>query len=126
MKETVRSLRAYFVVVAVLSGAMNLAALVRPVNGLSMVISLIGLGFALAYLYLGVRLKRLLVSSPEQVTGVLIAGAVFLVLLFGLGMLFGLQGGLVAQVILGLLIAWYLFVNVKRLAVEARTAQVVV
>jgi hypothetical protein len=126
MRETVRSLRTYFVIVAVLSGAMNLAALVRPASGLDMLISLIGLGFALAYFYLGVRLKVLLVSSPQQITGVLIAGAVFLVLLLGLGMLSGLQGGLVAQVILGLLITWYLFVNVKRLAVEARTSQVVV
>ena len=126
MKETVRSLRTYFVIVAVLSGAMNLAALIRPTSGLGMVISVIGLGFALAYLYLGVKLKQLLVSSPQQITGVLIAGAVFLVLLLALGMLFGLQGALVAQVIMGLLITWYLFVNVKRLAVDARRSQVVV
>lgn len=129
MRETVRSLRAYFIVVAILNGAMNLASLMRPGNSLGMVISLIGLGVAVAYLYLGIRLKQLIVSSPQQITGVLLAGAVFLVLLLALGTLSGLQGSLqgslVAQVGIGLLITWYLFSNVKRLAAESREATIV-
>jgi hypothetical protein len=125
MRETARSLRAYFVVSAILSGAMNIAAL-RGSEGLGTVIFLIGVGFALAYLYLGVRLKQLLVSAPQRITGILIAGAAFLVLLLVLGLLSGFQGGLLFQVVLGLLITWYLFVNVKRLAAEARAVQAAV
>ncbi len=120
MKETVRSLRAYFVLSALLSGAVNLWALFRGELGIGTAISLIGVGFAVAYLYVGVRLRQLLSTAPRQITKLLIAGAAFLVLLFLLDLLSGMRSGTLPQVIIGLLITWYLFVNVRRLAAESQ------
>ena len=120
MKETVRSLKLYFVLSALLSGAINIWALLRGEPGVGTVISLIGIGFAVAYLYVGVRLRQLLSTAPRQITNLLIAGAGFLVLLFLLDLLSGMQSGTLPQVIIGLLITWYLFVNVRRLAAESQ------
>lgn len=119
MRETVRSLRLYFVLTALLSGALNIFALQRPIGFVAGVMAVVGIPFALAYLYVGIRLRRLLATSPSQITGVLVAGAVFLVLWFLFDALSGFQGGTLAQVVLGLLITWYLFVNVRRLAAES-------
>jgi hypothetical protein len=119
MRETVRSLRLYFVLTAVLSGAVNIVSLQRPLGFISEVLSVVGIAFALAYLYLGLRLRRLLAAAPGQIIGVLIAGAAFLLLLLALDALSGFQGGMLVQAVLGLLITWYLFVNVRRLAAEA-------
>ena len=119
MRETVRSLRLYFVLTAVLGGTVNVIALQRPIGLVAETLSVLGIVFALAYLYLGLRLRRLLATSPRQITAVLIAGAVFLLLLLALDALSGFQGGTLAQVVLGLLVTWYLFVNVRRLAAES-------
>jgi hypothetical protein len=120
MKETVRSLKAYFILSALLSGAVNAWALVRQEPGVETAISLVGVGFAVAYLYAGVRLRHLLATSPNQITRLLIAGAVFLVLLLVLDLLSGMRAGTLPQVIIGLLITWYLFANVRRLAAESQ------
>jgi hypothetical protein len=118
MRETVRSLKAYFILSALLSGAINLWTLFRSPAGVGSVIALVGLGFAVAYLYVGLRLRQLLATSPGRVTNLLIAGAVFVALLFCLDLLSGMAGGTLPMVIIGLLITWYLFVNVRRLAVS--------
>jgi hypothetical protein len=119
MRETVRSLRAYFIVVALLSGVMNLTALLRTEPSLWMLIPLVGVGFAVAYFYLGLRLRQLLATSPGTITGVLIAGAIFLGALVLLDVLSGMKGGPLFQAAIGLLVTWYLFSNVKRLAAES-------
>jgi hypothetical protein len=120
MKETVRSLKAYFILSGLISGALNVSAFLRGEAALGRVIALVGLGFAMAYLYAGFRLRQLLATAPGQVLKLLIAGAVFLALLFGLDLLSGMTGGTLPSVIVGLLITWYLFVNVRRLAAEAQ------
>jgi hypothetical protein len=120
MKETVRSLTLYFVLSGLLGGAVNLWALFRNELGVGTAISVIGLGFAVAYFYVGVRLRHLLSTAPGQITKLLIAGAVFLVLLLALDLLSGMRSGTLPQVIIGLLINWYLFVNVRRLAAESQ------
>ena len=48
MRETVRSLKAYFILSALLSGAINLWTLFRSPAGVASVIALVGLGFAVA------------------------------------------------------------------------------
>jgi hypothetical protein len=118
MRETVGSLRAYFILVAVLGAVVTVATLASaPVDLGAVISSLVTLGFALAYFYLGVRLKHLLVTSPTKITGVLIAATVFLVLVFVLDYaLTGVPGG---TPVTGLLITWYLYRNVRRLAAEA-------
>ena len=120
MRETVRSLRIYFIVVAVAGGAINLTALYSSTEILGTLIAMIGIGIAVAYLYAGLCLRRLLAKSPSQITGVLIAGGAFLVFLLLLNVLSGMQGGNLVRAIIGLLITWYLLTNVRRLAAELR------
>jgi hypothetical protein len=120
MRETVRSLKAYFVLSALLSGGMNIWALFRGESGVGTVICLVAVGFAVAYLYVGLRLRQLLATSPDQITKLLIAGAVFMALVFGLHLVFGMAAGMLPVVIISLLITWYLFVNVRRLAAESK------
>jgi hypothetical protein len=121
MRETVRSLKLYFIVSALLGGAVNVSALLRDEPGVSSAISVIGIGFALAYLYVGVRLRQLLSTAPGHITKLLMTGAVFLLILLALDLLSGMGSGTLPQVIVGLLITWYLFVNVRRLAAESRS-----
>ena len=83
-------------------------------------ISLIGLGFAVAYLYVGIRLRRLLSTAPGRIMKVLITGALFLLLVLALDLLAGVGSGTLPQTVVGLLITWYLFVNVRRLAAESQ------
>src|SRR2546429_8475870 len=93
---------------------------VRSAQGLVRLMSLVFLGFAVAYFYLGVRLKQLLVTSLGQVTGVLIASAVFLPLMAVFDMVSRVHGLAyeVGRLGIGLLVIWYLFRSVNRLAAQ--------
>jgi hypothetical protein len=119
LKETVGSLRAYFVLVAVLGAVVNVVNLFSGASWLVAAIAVVGFGFCVAYFYLGVRLKHLLATAPGQITGVLIAGAVFLVLVFVIDAASAGLGATEVRPIGGLLITWYLLRNVRRLAAEA-------
>jgi hypothetical protein len=119
MRETVRSLRIYFIVVAVAGGAVNLTALFGSAQILGTLIAMIGVGIASAYFYVGLSLRRLLVRSPGQITAVLIAGGAFLLLLVLLNVLTGMEKGFLVRAIIGLLITWYLLTNVRRLVAES-------
>ena len=124
MKETVGSLRAYFFLAGIASAGnhiVNLNVMTRTgaIGAIGVTITVVGLSLAIAYVYLGVRLKFLLVASPQQITAVLIAGAVFLGLLLLLSLLAGLRIGALIYTLIGWLITWYLYVNAKRLAREA-------
>jgi len=121
MKETVGSLRAYFILSGFVSGALNVVALQRAEPTGAKMIAMVGIGFALAYVYAGVRLKSLIERSPTRVLWLLIAGGLFLALLFGIGLLYGAAMAALPKIILGLLITWYLFANVRRLAAESQT-----
>ena len=119
MKESVGSLRAYFIIVALVSGFRNATLLVQSrENIVIVIIALLGLGFAIAYLYIGIALRKLLVKSSNIITGVILASIGFLVVVFLLSLLGGVQAAMVAQLIIGLLITWYLLKNVKRLSSE--------
>jgi quinol-cytochrome oxidoreductase complex cytochrome b subunit len=127
MKETARSLRAYFFLVGIVSGgnyivSLNVMAQTGAIELVGATITVVGLGLAIAYVYLGTRLNHLLVTSPQKITAVLIAGAIFLVVLLLLNLLGGLRIGALIYLLLGLLITWYLYANAKRLAGEARGA----
>jgi len=124
MKETVGSLRAYFILSGLVSGALNVVALQRGMLAAANIIAVVGIGFAIAYVYAGVRLRPLIARSPGRVLRLLIAGGMFLALLFGMNMLYGSAVEALPKIILGLLITGYLFVNVRRLAAESPAAPV--
>ena len=120
MKETVGSLRAYFILSGLVSGALNVVALQRGKLAAANLLAVVGIGFAIAYVYAGVRLRPLIAGSPGRVLRLLIAGGVFLALLFGVNMLYGSAVAALPKIILGLLIVGYLFVNVRRIATESQ------
>lgn len=119
MRETVRSLKAYFIVIAVLGLIGSISTLsLSSVNPLFLIIGLIGLAFALAYLYIGISLRKLLVDSPKTINNVILASMAYQVLNFLLSLLNGVQVASIVQLAIGLLITWYLLNSVKRLSLE--------
>jgi len=122
MRETVGSLKAYFIVVAVLGLIGNFSAIAASsINPLFLIIGLIGLVFSVAYLYMGISLRKLLAESPKIVSNVILASMVYLIINFLISLLGGFQVGLAVQLAIGLLITWYLLTNVKRLSQEEKS-----
>jgi len=127
MKETVRSLRLYFILSGLASLwfgsvgiAVDLRAGISPATTLATAIGMVGVGLALAFLYLGVFLSGLLRNSSHRIVTLLYVSAGWVVLTSLLSFLNGLQGGTIAFLLISLLILWYLLKNVRRLAVEAQ------
>jgi hypothetical protein len=115
MRETVGSLRLYLILAGLCICVPSLATLATRPMSLDSVIAFAATALGLAYLFLGVRLKALLVSAPALVTAVLIAsGAVAAVALL-VSLLFGSTSGAIEGAI-GMLIAWYLYANARRLS----------
>jgi hypothetical protein len=122
MKETVGSLKAYFIVVSILSIIGSLVALgSSQINPLFLVTGLIGLAFSVAYLYIGITLRKLLVESPKLIDNMLLASMAYQVITFLLSLLNGFQTGLVIQLAIALLLLWYLLANVRRLSKEVKS-----
>jgi hypothetical protein len=124
MRETVRSLRAYFI----LSGLATLFSYGRAlwVNSqgavIAIAIGIIGIGFSLAFLYVGFSLPALLRSSPGRIATLLYVSTGWVVFVFLVGLLEGLAPVALITLILSLLILWYLLKNVRRLAAEAQVS----
>lgn len=114
MKETVGSLRAYLILSGLL-GAVSYLGPLSEAEGLAAVILVAGLFVALLYLYLGVRLKHLLSTAPNQPLLILRVGAGYLILVCLLAAVGGdgLAGS--AMAVVGLLMTWYVYANIRRL-----------
>jgi hypothetical protein len=126
MKETVRSLRVYFILSGLASlwfGFLGLAADLRtaisPAAILAILIGAVGVGLALAFLYVGVFLPELLRSSSHQVVMLLYASTAWAGLTFLFSILNGVHSEAIVVLAISLLILWYLLRNVRRLAAEA-------
>ena len=118
MRETVSSIRAYFVLSALLSILSYLKGLATSQGAIVTTLLLAGLGLALAYLYLGLRLKTLIVDAPERILFVLKLGGSFWLMTLVLAIARGGIVGVVTQATVALLVTSYLFVNVRRLLGE--------
>jgi len=127
MKESVRSLRLYFI----LSGLASLWVCVvtfTPVLRTSFsaavivagVIGLVFLAVSLAYLYVGFFLRRLLKDSSRRIVMLIYLGMAGIVISFLANLFGGIQSKEIFVDVLGLLIGLYLLKNVRRLATEAQ------
>jgi hypothetical protein len=120
MRETVGSLRTYLVGTGLLGGLANCLALFGHPTWLAALQFTLGAMAGAAYLYLGLRLRTLLVEAPKLVTNSILAGGVYSVV------------GVLRDVVEGnedlfwalatSFIVWYLYHSAKRLAIEAATA----
>ncbi len=130
MRETVRSLRAYFIVVGLISGGMQIKAFgAGGLDVVDMVVCGIDLAFAAGFVYFGVQLPTLLRENASLILRTLVASAVVTLLSAGLATFYIVQlpiamksavvGALAARILVTLLITWYLYRSTKRLAAEA-------
>ena len=120
MRETVGSLRAYFI----LSGLLTAFPIALLLGGgiFSVIVGLITVGFGLAFLYVGFTLPKLLRVSAGRIVTLLYANGGWTVLLYLLSLFRSPSAVELVYFILALLIVWYLLKNVRRLAAEAQAA----
>lgn len=125
MKETVRSLRAYFILSGLASLwfglvglAVDLRASISPAMILATTVGIVGVGLALAFLYVGICLPGLLRRASSAIIMLLYVNTGWAGLTFLLSLFNGVQVGTVVVLALTLLILWYLLRNVRRLAAE--------
>ena len=121
MKESVGSLKAYFIVVALLSGLGNYRLLTQwQGNTINLIYGLIGMGLAIAYFYMGISLRKLLIHSPQVITTVISISMAFIVITFLLALPDSLHIAVMIRSAIGLLITGYLLKNVTRLSAEEK------
>jgi hypothetical protein len=123
MRETVGTLRAYFI----LSGLAGVFSALRinllNASMIGAAVEVITITFSLAFVYVGFTLSTLLRSSASRVATLLYASAGWSVFAFLLSVLGGPSVIALFTLILSLLIVWYLLKNVRRLAGQAQAAQ---
>jgi hypothetical protein len=127
MRETVGSMRAYFILTGLLGLLMNVGLLLGSQgNLLLLLIGAIGTIAGVLFLVSGARLPKLVASRSSFVPRVLLGTGVYLALYLLLGLSLGQVGiGVVVQAALGLLITWYLLRNFGRLSTQAPVGTVV-
>jgi len=123
MRETVGSLRAYFILSGL--GGIFTALRISLLNAgiIGVLVEVITIAFSLAFVYVGFTLSKLLRSSANRVTMLLYASAGWSVCALLLSVLDGPSAIAVFTLVLSLLILWYLLKNVRRLAGEAQAPQ---
>jgi len=125
MRETVRSLRAYFILSGLASIFLSGSALrlsIQRSDSIATLILVVSLGFGVAFMCVGAFLARLLKSSAGQIVTLLYACAGWTLFVFLLDIVLKgfsqVESPAVITPILTLLILWYLLRNVRRLAAE--------
>ncbi len=124
MKESVGSLKAFFIFIGTLGFFGNYIAITQPqgnLNAINLISIILVTGFSIAYLYIGVSLRKLLVESPQIVTTVILANITVAVLNFLLSLFQGFQSSVFLGFVFGLLINWYLYSSVMRLSREEKS-----
>jgi len=117
MRETPRSLSIYFVIIGLLGLISNLGGMFQFKGDLVLVLLVLpGIGFSVAFLYFGFRLRSLLPASTQWVIRVLVASAIYWIILFLLTPFAGIAEAV--QLVIGLLIIFYLIRNIRRLSTE--------
>lgn len=123
MKETVRSLRAYFILSGLATLFFSASALRVSLPGpltIAMIVDVVSIGFSLAFLYVGFSLAGLLRSSPDRIVILLYVSTGWTVFVYLRSLFLGLSPFALGWLIITLLILWYLLRNVRRLAAEAQ------
>jgi hypothetical protein len=122
MRETAKSLRAYFIIAGILSlGSGNSALGAKEAAPFAAVTGLFAVVFGLGFLVAGIRLPRILAGSTRFVRVLLFANVGYQLLLCALFLAAGAGAVALAFPALYVAICWYLLANVKRLAGEQQS-----
>lgn len=127
MKESIRSLRLYFILSAlaslwvcvvtftpVLRASLSAVVIVAAVFGIAF------LAMSLAFLYVGFFLRRLLKDSSHRIVILIYVGMAWVVISFLANLFGGIQTQEIVIDVLSMLLGLYLLKNIRRLAVEAQ------
>jgi len=121
MKESVNSLRLYFIIVALINAYYGVSYLYSSQGYIIVLIfGFISIGFSITFFYLGILLNKLLIESTKLITTIFFFNIGFIGLVALLEILAGLPEGLI-RLVGGILITWYLLSNVKRLSLEQQS-----
>ena len=124
MRESVKSLRSYFVFVGALTALQGFSmAKGSEFNVILGIFCLVQFSLAAGYLYVGLKLDKLLTTSIKPIAVVLSAGVAVLALMFLISLVGGLSFQYTFQLVLGSVIAWYLYRNAKRLSFEEKNKE---
>lgn len=123
MKETAKSLRLYFILVGLLSAYANGTSLTSSPGLFVLILNGAALVLALGFLYVGAFLPRLLASSILPINVLLGCSAVLSLVRGAIALLAAPAVFVIVVQVVSVLIAVYLYSNVKRLAAEARAPQ---
>ncbi len=120
LKETPRSLRLYFGIVAVFS-LLPIVAVITQGRGslLVLAITLVSAIFGALFAYIAIRFAELLRKNPKFITNVLIGNFALSIVGFGLSLMGGLQPASLVRLLIAALIYFYLVKSVIRLSAEA-------
>jgi hypothetical protein len=118
MRETLGSLKAYFWIVGLLTVGANLGVLDKPSGGvLPRLLGTLGIALGCCFVYLGASLRKLMMPAPTPVYSILAASCVLVAVNMAMALIRNPPGAVLPFI--GLLVNWYLFVNVRRLAKAA-------
>ncbi len=127
MKESIRSLRLYFVLSGLASlwvCVVTLTPILRaPLSAVVIVAAVFGIAFlamSLAFLYVGFFLRRLLKDSSHRIVILIYIGMAWVVISFLANLFGGIQTQEVVIDALSILLGLYLLKNIRRLAAEAQ------
>ncbi len=121
MKETVGSIRAYFILAGVLSLLVSAMPLIKSGVPLFTALGYVQAALALAFIIVGVQMQKLLEDSPGVVKAVVFANVLLVIGLYGLMTQFltaEQMGAQLWRVVIGVAIGAYLLTNASRLSKE--------
>ncbi len=126
MRETVRSLRMYFVLVGLYSIGSSLASWAPPNGSLTLILAdlfqLVNAGFGIAYCVASWKMPRLLETGGGALVALIFASCGWAVLTIGLAFMGGARSvTLEVTLVLEVLISLYLWRSVKRLSTTPAT-----
>ncbi|WP_159875701.1 MULTISPECIES: hypothetical protein [Aquitalea] len=121
MRESVKSLRAYFVFAGTITALQGIGmAKGSNFNVIVGIFCLVQFSLAAGYLYVGLKLDKLLATSIRPIAIVLSISVSVLALVFLISLVGGFYFKYAFQLALGSVIAWYLYRNSKRLYFEEK------
>ncbi|MDP8219281.1 MAG: hypothetical protein P9M03_11225 [Candidatus Theseobacter exili] len=118
MRETINSLRAYFIVVAIFKG-LSVKTLFDVPSTITWITGIIVVLLALGYFVIGIKLEYFIKQNVKYVFLLLIVAAILVVLVFTANVIINNTRGIVFSFIECAIIL-YLFNNVKRLSSEEK------
>ena len=110
MKETKKSLKAYFIVVGILGILSSISPVVMTADILTKAINIISIVISAMFIFYGVKLYGYLQTSPKTIIN-------FIVISLSIRVLLGLLVGQCIIIVL-ILLGWYLIHNVKKLSTQ--------